>query len=268
MDTRPMEIVDYRDFLRSEFEGRKQAKMQYSLRAFARDAGTSIAFLSQLISHKRNLSVEKAFQLGTHLGWEPEKIKFFSTLVRYQNCAQPLSKSNIEKELKIFRKKYPLYYNLKVEQFRLISDWWHFAILELSELNNFRSDALWISKRLGISVTETQDAISRLKRLGLLVETVRGYRKSQNNYKIANVASQAIQNFHKQNLERARSAIEKQPLSEREFLGATMAIDPKNIPLAKKKISQFTSELMSLLEKGDKKVIYHFSSQLFRAQEL
>jgi uncharacterized protein (TIGR02147 family) len=262
-----VEIIDYRDFLKNELEAIQKVKCRYSLRAWARDAGISAAFVSQLFSHKKKLSSDKAALIGNSLKWEREKILFFSQLVQYQNCQDPKAKNGLKKGLLKFRRKYPIYYNLEEEQFKLISDWYHFAILEISELKTFKSDPIWIARSLGISVSTCREAVTRLKRLGLLVETNGVLRKTKNNYAIANVASQAIRNFHRQNLDRAKAAIESQPLSEREFRGATMAIDPKNIPLAKKKIAQFTSELMALLEEGEKKVVYHFSSQLFRTQE-
>ncbi len=263
-----MDIIDYRDFLKQELEGRQQASAKYSMRAWARDAGVSVAFISQLLSYKKNLSVEKAVQIGTCLKWEREKIYFFSNLVQYQNCSNPQTKACLKTSLLKFKKKYPVYYNLAEEQFNLISDWYHFAILELSETKNFQSDPAWIARTLGISVPACEQAISRLKRLNMLTENKGNLQKTKSNYAILKVTTLAIRNFHQQNLERAKLAIEKQAISDREFRGATMAIDPKNIPMAKKKIAQFTSELMALLEEGDKKVIYHFSSQLFRAQEL
>ena len=62
----------------------------------------------------------------------------------------------------------------------------------------------------------------------------------------------------------ADPTIETQDPIDRDFSGVTMAIDPKNLPKAKKMIADFRRELMTTLEAGDRSAVYHFSAQLYR----
>ena len=54
------------------------------------------------------------------------------------------------------------------ETVALIADWYHFAILELTRLSEFRADSRWIARVLDISVDEVNVALQRLIRLDLL----------------------------------------------------------------------------------------------------
>ena len=64
----------------------------------------------------------------------------------------------------------PAYFELAVDTFNVIADWYHYAILELSKMEGFRSEPRWIAKKLHLTMAETRTAIGRLLRLGLLKE--------------------------------------------------------------------------------------------------
>ena len=66
--------------------------------------------------------------------------------------------------------------------FKIISDWYHYAILELTELKEFESDINWISQRLGISKIEAHMGIKRLKNIGLMVEDEDGNLKTSDEF--------------------------------------------------------------------------------------
>ena len=51
---------------------------------------------------------------------------------------------------------------------RVIAEWYHYAILELTRLENIKPDSRWIARVLGITTDEVNLAVTRLLRLGLL----------------------------------------------------------------------------------------------------
>ena len=59
---------------------------------------------------------------------------------------------------------------IALDSFRIIADWYHFAILELTEVEGFKSNAAWIAKRLGISRKIAKESIERLFDTGLLAK--------------------------------------------------------------------------------------------------
>ncbi len=156
---------------------------------------------------------------------------------------------------------------LKVDQFRALSEWHHFAILDLSTCKDFRSEPLWIAKRLRIASSQVRDAVARLLRLGLL-------RASGSTWVKANVALEVptrkaepeIRAFHKQMITKSLEALESPSIDayrSRDIRAVTMAIDPKKLSEAKAMVARFHQELSDFLTSGDCTEVYQFNSQLF-----
>lgn len=194
--------------------------------------------------------------IANKLEWDPKKTEHF-----FQQVARELSgqKSKTKNTGTVLH-----YSEVSLDDFNTISDWYHFAILEMTFISDFKSDPKWIAKRLGISVHEANDAIDRLKRLELLVESDGKLTKSDKNLATpTDHVSRAIRKRHKQILDRAKEALDEVEISERDFTSITMAIDPNKIELAKEKIKKFRRELSSVLEKGNPKEVYELSIQFF-----
>jgi hypothetical protein len=65
--------------------------------------------------------------------------------------------------------------------------------------------------------------------------------------------SAAIKSFHVQISGLARKALYEQPMDRREFTSSMIAIDKKNLELAKRKIRDFRTEMIKLLVGTSKK---------------
>jgi hypothetical protein len=57
---------------------------------------------------------------------------------------------------------------LSLEKFSTIRDWYHMAILEMTDIKGFRSDPVWIASKLGLPVELVSEAVNRLRHLELL----------------------------------------------------------------------------------------------------
>lgn len=62
----------------------------------------------------------------------------------------------------------PGFLSLSDDEFELLSEWQHFAIIELSKTDEFQFDPKKIALRLGIHVEEVRDSIERLQRLNFI----------------------------------------------------------------------------------------------------
>lgn len=258
---------DYREFLKDSLEQRSQKNPKYSLRAFARDLDLAPQILSAVFNNKKGISVEVASKIATRLGLNEQESNYFCDLVDLTH-ARSVGARKIA-ALRLARYKQELkFQNLKMDAFRLISDWYHYAILELTFVQGFKSDTAWIAKRLKISQHEAQQAVERLLRTGLLIEEKGQYTKAETHHTTTHdVPSEAIRNFNRQILQKATDALTFQDVSERDLTTMTMAIDVKKIPEAKKRIRAFRHELTEFLETGERKEVYCLSLQLFRLSE-
>ncbi|MGZ3653579.1 MAG: TIGR02147 family protein, partial [Bdellovibrionota bacterium] len=192
----------------TEYLERKGKNARYSERAFAKSAGLSAGFLKLLFQGKRALSPEKAREVANRLGWsELEATEFLATVQRE----------------KLTRKGKPQPPHQTIECFAEISDWYHFAIVEILKTKR-RISVEEIVRRLGISSTEAQFSLRALARAGL-IRLDQGSPVAIENYVVPAMSTSAIRKFHSQMLTKARDAIEGQPVSKRELRSLTLAID-------------------------------------------
>ena len=148
---RKSESETFRGLLQEELVERCRKNPNYSLRSFARALSVEPSALSQMINGKRPITEKMKLRLGAALGLHTKQIEKFTTEGKSES-KQPL----------------PAYQQMTLDSFALISDWYHYAILELLAIEGFKPDPAWIGKRLGITRSEANIAVERLFRLGLL----------------------------------------------------------------------------------------------------
>ena len=157
------------------------------------------------------------------------------------------------------------FFQLNIDSFTAISEWYHYAILELTYVSGFKSDAKWIAKKLSITVEEAKAATERLKRLGLLLEENGSLIKSSKlltNLSFVNTSA-AHQELQRQIIEKSLFAIDGCNQDEKDITSMTMAIDVANLPKAKEIIKKFRRELCALLEDGEQSQVYNLAIQLY-----
>jgi uncharacterized protein (TIGR02147 family) len=259
--------LNYRDFLRDKLGQRAQANPQYSLRAFARDLQISPQVLSHVIRGTKNISAEVSIEIAQQLGLTTEETSYFHDLVELSQARSEELKEIIRYRLARYTENHG-FRTLQEDVFAIIADWQHYAILELTFTKGFKKDPVWIGKRLSIPPSEVRQAVERLLRLELLEEVDGTLRKTEVNIATSqDVPSVAVRKLTGQMLTKAEEALKKQSVEERDFGTMTMAIDPKKLPEAKKKIRAFRRELMQFLEAGNRTEVYSFASQLFKLTE-
>ncbi len=262
------ELPKYQVLLQQEMLDRKRVNSNYSARAMARDLKLSPAFLSQVLSGKRLLSDETAQIIARRLNWTDVKRKAFVMLVQIVRTKSPELKRSLTNEyvkLSVPVRPRTGFRRLKLDSFNLISDWYHYAILEMTELVQFQPDIGWIARALGLSVEKTKTAVERLIRVGLLSPELK---RLEDDYRIGDIPSRAIRNFHRQMLKLADRALESQSVEQRDFSGCTIAIDPRKLPEVRELTRNFQKELIELMKGGEKTAVYQMSMQLFRLDKV
>ena len=251
---------DYRDQLSAELARRRMANPQYSLRAFARGLELSPAFVSKLLRGEKDISMEKALSVAEKLGYNETQTAQFCQLVQIAKAKTPGLKdalggsSNPDGEFAA----------VSLETFQVISDWYHYAILELATCAGGELTGKLISERLGISIAEARAAMNRLIRVGLLKNTGGRWKKSDPFIATpTDRPNRALRNFHTQMIEKAKVAIETQPVEERDITGTTLAISADKVELAKKEIRNFRRKMAKLLASSKPTEVYQLNVQFF-----
>jgi uncharacterized protein (TIGR02147 family) len=227
--------------LKKELEKRQKNNPAYSLRSFAQFLDMSPAALSQLMSGKRGVSVKRLNQILERLSLPVSELK-------------GLIQTKGERDASV----------LKDDEFKLISEWYHFAILSLGELKTCKTDPRWIARRLNIPVGAANEALQRLARMGIIEIKNGKFKQISPPLKTTtDVPSGTIRAYHKSILGLAQNKIESVDVKEREYSALTMAINSKNIAKAKKLTADFKEEMLQLLEQGTLDEVYQLSIQLF-----
>lgn len=262
------ENTSYRAVLREEFETRCSRNSLYSLRAFARDLKISPARISEIFSGKQGLSVVWAEKIASRLGYTAAETQVFCDLVQAES-----GKSELKRRLartRLAQRASDKESSLQLDAFQAIADWHHFALLELTTIARFKSDADWIAKRLGVSESAASLAIERLIRLGLLERASDGKLMAKDDFNASpdGIPSAALKQYHRQILEKALYALYRQSVSERSITNMILSFDQSSMQEAKELIKKFRRGFSRKLPASKvKDSVYCLSIQFFRLDE-
>ncbi len=259
-----MKHQDYRSILKSEFEARKSRGRELSMNAFAKFIGVTPSHLNDIFSKRRGLSDAKADQISKKLKLSPEEKEFFINSVAHLHARSAAEREKAAECLaKLQRNKLTI---IQADVFALVSQWQHFAILELSRLENFNYDPKWIAAKLGIEVRLAADSMKRLESLNLMILKDGSWQAFKGNLRTtSDVPSAAIKSHHHQVLNIAQKALQLQDVHSREFRTTMLAVDKSVVALAKEKIRNFDLEMSELLtsKSTDRTELYCLATQFF-----
>lgn len=259
-----METQCFRDILNEKYELRRSLNPSYSYSAFARDIGLTSARLSEILSFKQGLSPEKAREITDHLRMAKEESDYFVALVTSLHARSKLKREKAREKLQSFNKHYN---TLQRDLFKIVSEWYHFAILEKSRVKNFVFDTADLSNQLMIDEFEVAKAIERLIKVGLLEEKSGTYKPSSEfNLLSYGIPCEFLRKYHKEIMKRAWTAIDINPLEEREYSTSQFLFDKTRMDEAKRDLVKFRREFMKKYEvpEGKEGALYSFSSQFFQ----
>jgi|GEM_PF-6471128 len=254
--------------LQAQFPGRK-AKM--SLAQAARKFGfRSPRAIAMLTKGTRAPSAELLQRLSRTLDLSDGEFRYVQLLAAKQRHAlKGLNTSMIDEELKrlcpsrIYKEK------LSNAAFAHIAQWHSVVIVQMFESPKAPKTAKEISDRLKGRVSE-EEVVSTLENLcflGLLERHERTWRVSKQIPRLFGentVSSLAVRSYHKQNLERAKVALDEQSLETRSFQSATLRISPAKIPAIKRELQSLLQELCLRYHDSSASAIYQLMPILFR----
>jgi uncharacterized protein (TIGR02147 family) len=234
---------DFRARLQEELARRCAGNPWYSLRAFARDLGTDHATLSQLLRAKRRLTAKSIEALGARLRLSTEEIDRFQR--REEEGGEPPAASRSE-----------AIRQLTQDTAVVLSEWYHYAILELVRLAGFQPDTRWIARVLDLTTDEVNVAVSRLLRLRLLEMGADGRwidRSGDTSCGIDGVAHATVKRLFEQVRAVMLTAMQKVPPGLRVHGATTLAVHSSRLPAAMRCIERFRRELTELLERDEQR---------------
>ena len=247
---------DFHGLLEREFLEKKQRNSRYSLRAYARFLDLEPSYLSKILKGRRQITPKLIDRLSPKLQISSETAKEMKTKVHQMKALRSGQANTPSKKFK----------ELSEEQFTPISDWYHFAILELTYLPDFQEDETRIGKQLSIPPSLAKRALEQLERTKLLKrdENHNLVCSGSNTTTTNTFSAEPFRNLQRGLLNKAIYALDFVPFDKRDHSSYTLAIDESMIPLAKSMIKNFRRTLASTLEQSsEKNAVYNLNIAFF-----
>lgn len=236
--------------LNDEFKKRRSRNSNFSLRSFAKWLQISPAQLSQMMTGKRSITLKSLEKISSRLALSPSEKK---SLMNSYLKDKKFIDNNTDKKKE----------NLDEDKFRLIADWYHFAILSLTQVKSAQANPTWIARRLGISIEQASQALLRLQRMGIIqIKPV--FKQISAPFEIvSDIPSEAIRKFHRQSLGLALEKLDTVPNNLRDFQTMSIPLNPKQVPVLKKHIDEWLEQASEISNAKDATEVYQISVQLF-----
>ncbi|MCM2276927.1 MAG: TIGR02147 family protein [Oligoflexia bacterium] len=243
--------------LNGKYEEARAKNPAFSLRAFSRRLEVSPSTLTRVLSGQRRVSRPLAERLCRKLCLDPQERSELMGSFPSRRPARRAHANGGKDDVSLLQ--------LTADQFRIISEWHHFAILSLMRTRDFKSVPGWIANRLGISVREAEAALERLERLEMIRRGSNGkWVRTRSRFRTTDdVLDLSLQKAHRQDLELAAEALATVPVELRDFSSITMPAHPRLLPRAKELIRKCQNDLSALLESEPGTEVYQLYVQLF-----
>lgn len=258
--------------LKSYVQRRKKSFPGFSMRKMAHDMNVSSAFLTQVFSGKKSFPASRFGEVARHLALDSyEKQMLRTTLAREQTnpgLLQEFETSDVAKD--VTNPNSFSDYALEIARNSvLLKDWYYPALLDLTTCKDFKSEPIWIAKRLGLSRMQVEVAVRELIHFGYLQVDNGELSKSSNRLRVSNpFGVEEIRSFHRKTLDKAKITLSETPPNSdatktREISSLTVAVNPAHFEAARKIVLDAIHEAAKLLAAGDCTEVYSFSVQLF-----
>lgn len=256
-----MEKMSYRHILSEELDYRLSDNPSYSLRAFARDLDVRPSQLSDILKGKSGLSSKKSVLVAEAIGLNVKEQEIFKAMVEVEHGRSEHIKMTAKKfiEQNSYSENFE---SLTLDGFKIISDWYHFAILSTMELDDYDGSLDFIATNLMLDLSIVEQAAKRLLRLDYI--DLKNGKFVVADVMLAtthDIESSALRKFHKQHLNKSIKAVDEINILLRDITTMTMAIDLDRIKEAKSMITKFRRGFCKKMESGKKNHVYNLNIQ-------
>jgi uncharacterized protein (TIGR02147 family) len=262
-------------FLKSTLELKSRDNASYSMRAFAKRLGYSAGGLSMILSKKKKISVERGHEVAQALQLNEKETEYFIALIHLESAKSPTLRMKYLEKIKelnpLLAKQGDMKKSLlSLEHFKLISEWYGLAILELVTAVKGSWTAASVAKKLGLTRLEAELVLERLMNLEMIEVNAKGlYQRCVDTLMVeAHVPNEALrlyyEGLHRQSLQSVRS----QSPQEKIIGSQVFAFDPSNLEEVRTLTYKYLDDLNEIAMSGKKKTeLYQALTNVFKLSQ-
>jgi uncharacterized protein (TIGR02147 family) len=251
---------DYKVFLKDTLQFLKERDSGFSLRKFSKQVGLSSGYLPIILNTPQHVAQKTLEKIIPFLELTPAQNSYLRVL---REMASPLTAEQRENLLKKLQTFENFKNSAEIEMVGYLEHWYHIAIRELAQRDDFFLDAEWIRKHLQFPITasDAEKSITFLTENGFLtaLPNKRARVESKELNCQGRIYSLALAKSHKQFLKLGSDAIDTVERSQRSVLGHIMALDTEGIAEARKILSEALEKIARIEVKDKNSQILNFS---------
>jgi uncharacterized protein (TIGR02147 family) len=228
----------------------------FSVRALAKKLNLQPSATNEILKGERKVSVKLAEKIALRLQLDPTEraallTAFPKTLPSRKKSEQS---DNVVSALK-----------LSSEQFALISEWIHFALLSFMKTKGFKEDHKYLAQKFSVSESTIKKALERMISISLIHRTPSGKlkRTSSKINTTDDVKDLSLQKAHMADMEMAKDKIQQLQVTQRDFSFLIFNGNPKYLPKAKEVLRKAQDDLEALMDQDDACEVYKVCTYLF-----
>lgn len=196
-----------------------------------------------------------------------EQAHYFRDLVRLQKIKKDPTLANILLDKINTLKTDEVSKDIDEEDYSLLSNWFYFAICEMTRSKHFKKNYQWIASKLipKVPAEDVKKALYWLKKQGLLKSNPQGglepsYEKV---YAINKKNSEVLKLYYDQLIQNSQIALLNTDPKERFFTSLIVHVDSKSIERAQQLIAEFRTRFEKLMYDADGDQVYMMQIQLY-----
>ena len=274
MEASQHQFISVSSYLREKLTSYQKTNPRYSLRAFAQKLGISPGGLVQIFSGQKKLSVERAYEVANNLKLDDQEKRFFLLATEYEQAKAIQRKSEVLEQIRELQgndgNTHGPFYDLTVDQFHLISDWYGLAILECVTGHGKNFSEVEIAKYFDLSTSQVILTLERLQRLLLIEKRPSGAWSRIKGRVLVNshIPNEAIREHYLSVIKKSSDSITSQTPSEKVTATEVFNFDVTDVAKVKKMTDEYLDALQALSRKGkNQKNTYQAIVNVFRLDQ-
>lgn len=261
------DYLDYRQYLRDYYQEQKGQNPRFSYEMFTRKIGfKSKSQLHHIIGGKRGLSLDGILRVGRAMNLGRKELLYFQEMVQFCQVRDADLKAYHFERLCEFAPRNQAR-QLQQEHYEYFSKWYFSTVRELVCMCDLKDDYTRLGKMVKPAITAEQAkrAVDLLEKLGLITRTRSGYRQTSLSVTTGDqVRSLAVADYHSQNADLAKLAIDETPPEERDITSLTMSLAEETFAAVKAEILACRRKVTQIANaEAASTRIYHLNFHLF-----